>query len=102
MLGSWNKFQPINLIGKLDLSLLVNTLAQATDETCSTASASLDLVKKRRNQLVPLEKTPLQTYHFMVQKHGGLLSALLLPLDHLVHVSSSSSTAKAEGSSTGP
>jgi len=60
-----------------------------------------DLVKERRNQLVPLGKL-LSSYHNMVQKHCGLVSALPLPLDHLVHVSSSSSTAKPEGSSTGP
>ena len=59
-----------------------------------------DLVKERRNQLVPLGKL-LSSYHNMVQKHCGLLSALPLPLDHLVHVSSSSSTAKPEGFSTG-
>ena len=48
LLGSWNKFQLCDHIAKLNLSVLVNTLPQGHDETCSTASASLDLVNEEK------------------------------------------------------
>ena len=74
-------FQHSILIGKLDLSLLVNTLAQASNENLFQCPATQISSNKRRNQLVLLGK--LLSTHTIAWYRNIVVFFLLSP-SHLI------------------
>jgi len=94
-------FQPSDIIGKLDLSVLVNTLARGQHENLVHCLCCKGLVKEEEK---PVGSSGKLLFTHTVARYRNIVVFLLVSPSHLnisCMVSSSSSTAKPEDSSTG-